>query len=70
MGFDCFDINIGMYHWHRLLALIVGTASLMLGDGTKKAGIMGCSDVYWSKLYPVAIFFKVENLFSYLHMYI
>ena len=41
----------------------------MLADGTKQAGLVGCSDSYLSKSCPVAIFFKVENLYTYLYIY-
>ena len=70
MDFDYFDISISIYLWHYLLTLVVGTVSLTLADGTKQAGLVGCSDIYLSKLCPVAIFFKVENLCAYLYMYI
>ena len=48
--------------------LIVGTASLMLAHSAKQARLVGCSDIYLLKLYPVAIFFKVEVLGAYLYI--
>ena len=48
--------------------LVVGTASVMSTDGAKQAGLVGCSDIYLSKLHPVAIFFKVENLCANLYI--
>ena len=35
--------------------LVVGTASVTSADGAKQAGLVGCSDIYLSKLRPVAI---------------
>ena len=54
---------------HRLLTLVVGTASVMLADGANQAGLMGYSDSYLSKLCPVAIFSKLENLCAHLYIY-
>ena len=50
--------------------LAVGTVPLTLVDGAKQAGLVGCSNINLSKLYPVAIFFKVENLCANLYMYV
>ena len=50
--------------------VIVGSTSVTSADGAKQAGLVGCNDIYLSKLCPVAIFFKVENLCADLYMYI
>ena len=70
LTFNYFDISISIYLWHCLPTLIVGTASLTLVDGTKQSGPVGCSGIYLSKLRPVAIFTKIENLCAYLYIYI
>ena len=49
--------------------LVVGPAFVMLADGAKQAGLVGCSDSYLSKSCPVAIFSKLENLCAYLYIY-
>ena len=49
---------------------VVSTISLTLMDGAKQAGLVGYSDIYLFKLYPVAIFSKEENLCANLYTYI
>ena len=61
LSFDYFDVSISIYLWRRLLTHVTGTVPLMLVDGAKQAGLVGCSDSYLSKSRPVAIFFKLEN---------
>ena len=50
--------------------LFVGTTSLALVDSAKQAGLVDFNGIYLSKLCPVAICFKVENLGAYLYIYI
>ena len=57
--------NISIYLWRHLLMLVVDTASLMLVDNAKQAGLVDCRGIYRSKSHPVAIFFEVENLVTY-----
>ena len=40
LGFDYFDVGISIYNWHCSLTLVVGTASVMLMDGIKQAGLV------------------------------
>ena len=40
LGFDYFDVGVSIYPWRRLLMLIVDTASIMLIDGAKQAGLV------------------------------
>ena len=47
---------------------VAGTTFLMLVDGAKRAGLVGCSGIYWSKLHLNIIFFKVEYLVAYVHI--
>ena len=46
LDFDYFDVSISNYLWHHLLALVVSTASLILADGAKQAGLVGCGGIY------------------------
>ena len=66
---DCFDISISIYLWRCLLMLVISIASITSADSAKQAGLVGCSDIYLSKLHAVAIFFKVENFCASLYMY-
>ena len=61
VGFDYFDVNISIYLWHRLLTLVVGSASIMLADSAKQASLVGYGGSYLPKPLPVAIFFKIEH---------
>ena len=58
MDFDYFDVSISIYLWCHLLMLVVGTISLTLADGAKQAGLVGCSDIYLSKLQPSSYLFQ------------
>ena len=40
----------------------------MLADGTKQAGPIGSSDIYWSKSHLKIILFQVEFLGAYVHV--
>ena len=41
----------------------------MLADGAKEAGPVGCSYIYWLKLYIKIIIFQVEYLGAYVHVF-
>ena len=47
---------------------VAGTTFLMLADGTKQAGPVGCSGIYWSKSHLQIIFFQAEYLGAYVHI--
>ena len=40
VGFDCFDIGVTIYLCRHSLMLVVGTASVILMDGAKQAGLV------------------------------
>ena len=40
LGFDYFDVGVNIYLWRRSLTLVVGTASVMLTDSVKQAGLV------------------------------
>ena len=58
LGFDYFDVGISIYLWYHSLMLVVGTASIILTDGTKQVQVGGS---YQSKLYPVAILLPIRD---------
>ena len=50
-----FTLGAACLHCYTLLTLVVSTASVILVDGTKLAGIVSCSGSYYSCRQQVAI---------------
>ena len=40
LGFSYFNIDTSIYLWHHPFTLVIGTASVMLMNGAKQAGLV------------------------------
>ena len=68
LGFAYVNVEFCICLWRRLFTFVAGTIFLMLVDGAKQAGQVGCSSIYPSTLHLRIIYSWAEYLGAYVYV--